>query len=200
MPIISKDRVQQFKSVAHKYFDWKTVLEESGAGPIQDLQDQLLLPCPLHPDKRPSFRVRLRHNDCHCFSCGYWGTVADIMYEMSGKSVPRYQYFEQILKRTPGMQSELGFKSLYVDAKTLDPAFEKRPRFSAVNHIGSKMPLDAFSRMVRQLGESWENLVYSLTLMQAGEELENILAQMKKSNENKEAAVQEVSLLSLLEE
>lgn len=200
---LSKDRVDRMRDVSYKYFDWNTVLRDAGITEIQDLDDQLLLKCPMHPDKRPSFRVRLREHDCHCFSCGFWGRVIDLMYELSGKHVSKSQYYEQVLKRSPGMQQELGFSSLFIDAYTLDPGFQSRRKFSPKDHIGSGMPLSVFTKRVQGLGLTWENLVYSLSLMQEGESLENIYARMAKIQEIEKAQGQErkqISLMSLVDD
>lgn len=189
------------RDISYKYFDWMTVLADAGIKDVQDLDDQLLLRCPRHADKRPSFRIRLREHDCHCFSCGYWGRVIDLMYELSGKTIPSSQYYEQILKRSPGMQQELGFNSLYIDAYSLDPGFTGRRKFSSTDHIGSGLPVSVFSKRVKALGNTWENLVYSLTLFQEGESTESILSRMRKMSENiPDNSVKEISLADLLGE
>lgn len=198
---LSQDRLDRMREISHKYFDWTTVLQDAGVKEIQDLDDQLLLKCPRHPDKRPSFRVRLHEHDCHCFSCGFWGRVLDLMYELSGKQISKAQYCEQVLKRSPGMQRELGFTSLYIDAYTLDPGFEGRRTFSTKSHIGSTMPVSVFTRKIKALGDSWENLVFSMTLLQEGEELDTIYKQMSKSAASLQTSpVQEISLQSLLDD
>lgn len=197
----SKERMDKMREISYKYFDWVTVLADAGIKEIQDLDDQLLLKCPRHPDKRPSFRIRLKEHDCHCFSCGYWGRVVDLMYELSGKTIPASQYYEQLLKRSPGMQQELGFSSLYIDAYTLDPGFNGRRKFSPQDHIGSGLPLSVFSQRVKALGNTWENLVFSLTLFQEGESPESILSRMSKiTGEAASLPVKEISLMSLLDE
>ena len=123
------------------------------------------------------------------------------MYELSGKTIPMSQYFEQVLKRTPAMQQELGFNSLFIDAFTLDPGFEGRRKFSPKDHIGATMPLSVFTKKVQSLGDTWENLVYSLTLMQEGESLEKIHSQLFHISENETVKpVEEISLMSLLDD
>lgn len=199
---LSQERMNRVREASYKYFDWKTVLAEAGVTEIQDLSDQLLLKCPMHEDWKPSFRVRLNEHDCHCFSCGFWGRVIDLMYELSGKQVSKSQFYDQVLKRTPGMQVELGFASVYLDAYTLDPALKGRRRFDPKSHIGSEMPVSVFSKKVRALGDTWENLVFSLTLMQEGESTDNIYSlQSKTASLSKETSgVTEISLMSLLDD
>lgn len=179
---LSRVRMDRVRDVSYKYFDWATVLADAGVTGVQDLDDQLLLKCPFHADKRPSFRIRLNEHDCHCFSCGFWGRIIDLMYELSGKSVNKSQFYEQILRRTPAMQHDLGFSSIFIDAYTLDPGFSSRRKFSAKNHIGSSLPLSVFTKRVRDSGDTWENLVFSLTLMQEGVELDTILAKLSPAN------------------
>lgn len=197
---LSRERLDKMRDISYKYFDWLTILQEAGVKEIQDLDDQLLLKCPRHADKRPSFRVRLHEHDCHCFSCGFWGRALDLMYELSGKQLSKAQYCEQVLKRTPAMQRELGFSSLYVDAASLDPGFAGRRKFSSKDHIGSGMPLSVLSKRVRKSGDTWENLVFSLTLLQEGESPERIYDLVRKNAhvENRGSRVSEVSLGDLL--
>lgn len=197
---LSRERLDKMRDISHKYFDWTAVLQEAGVTEIQDLDDQLLLKCPRHADKRPSFRVRLHEHDCHCFSCGFWGRVLDLMYEVSGKQLSKSQYCEQVLKRTPAMQKELGFSSLYVDATSLDPGFSGRRKFSSKDHIGSGMPLSVLGKRIRREGDTWENLVFSLTLLQEGESPEHIYTLLRKDSTSKKrnVGVKEISLGSLL--
>ena len=197
---LSVERLQRFEAISHLYFDWLTVLRDAGIKDIQDLQGQYLLKCPFHEDKRPSFRIRVHEHTYHCFSCNAYGTVADLMYKMSSQSIPKSQYYEQLLKRSPGMQRELGFSSLFIDAYTLDPGFEGRRKFSAANHIGSGMPISVLGKRVRSMGDTWENLVFSLTMLQGGETPEQIIASMKQIKDVNDSGVglNEVSLASLI--
>lgn len=197
--------MERVRELSYKYFNWAAILEDAGITGVQDLDDQLLLKCPFHADKRPSFRIRLHEHDCHCFSCGFWGRVIDLMYELSGKAVSKPQYYDQVLRRTPGMQQELGFSSIYIDVYTMDPGFTGRRRFSAKDHIGSTMPLSVLSKRVRQAGDTWENLVFSLTLLQEGMPPDSIAAKLvvsAKHDEQKhrqsENSIEKISLQDLL--
>lgn len=197
MGTFSKDRLLKFKDLSWHYFDWLTVLRDAGITEVQDLSGQYLLKCPFHPDKRPSFRIRVTEHNFHCFSCNAFGTVVDLMYRLSHTSLSESQYMEQLLKSSPGMQLELGFKSLYIDSKTLDPAFNSRRRFSATNHLGSGMPLSVFASRVKSVSNDWETLVFTLTLLQEGARMEDILAQLVRMHSVVTPSQAEVKLLSL---
>ena len=203
MGTLSKARLQSFKECSHKYFDWNIVLAEGGVKDVQELDDQLLIKCPFHEDEVPSMRIRFKEQNYHCFACNRWGTVVDLMYELSPKSSSSVAYFEMLLKATPQMQRELGFNSLFLDAYSLDPSFESRRTFSRVDSIGTQMPLSILSTRVRKMGDTWENLVYSMTMLQHGETPDNIYAQLANLPDNKERNTQQVervSLLSLLDD
>lgn len=43
--------------------------------------------CPFHTDKHPSFSVDIDRALCHCFSCGYNGTLRRIFREITGHSI-----------------------------------------------------------------------------------------------------------------
>ena len=77
MGTVSRERMQKVRELSHLYLSWQTLLNDYDIKGVQDLDTQLLLSCPLHPDKRPSFRIRLNLNDCKCFSCGFYGRVID---------------------------------------------------------------------------------------------------------------------------
>lgn len=43
--------------------------------------------CPFHTDKHPSFSVDIDRALCHCFSCGYSGTLRKLFREITGHSI-----------------------------------------------------------------------------------------------------------------
>lgn len=43
--------------------------------------------CPFHTDKHPSFSVDIDRALCHCFSCGYNGTLRKLFREITGHSI-----------------------------------------------------------------------------------------------------------------
>lgn len=43
--------------------------------------------CPFHTDKHPSFSVDIDRALCHCFSCGYNGTLRRLFREITGHSI-----------------------------------------------------------------------------------------------------------------
>lgn len=199
---LSRERMQTMEDASHLYFDWSTVLADAGITDVQDLQGQLLLKCPFHPDKRPSFRIRIAEHNYHCFSCNAFGSVIDLMWKLSGTSMGKSQYMEQVLRANPSMQQYLGFKSIFLDSKSLHEGFTGRRRFDPKAHIGSGMPMSVFTAKVKKYGRTWENLVYSLTMMQAGERLENIEAALAKQHDDTTAATkpkaETISLAALL--
>lgn len=163
------DRVQKLETAANDYLDWSTILSEAGCRDIQNLQGQLLTTCPFHPDKRPSFRVVEEAGYYHCFSCGDAGSKLKLLFKTSNTSMKKAQFYEQFLKSNVYLQRQLGFTSLFLDSKTLPAEFEKRRKFSAKDHIGSSTPISVLSRKVRNGGDTWSRLVWSLTLLQSEE-------------------------------
>ena len=43
--------------------------------------------CPFHTDKHPSFSIDIDRALCHCFSCGYNGTLRRLFREITGHSI-----------------------------------------------------------------------------------------------------------------
>lgn len=43
--------------------------------------------CPFHTDKHPSFSIDIDRALCHCFSCGYNGTLRKLFREITGHSI-----------------------------------------------------------------------------------------------------------------
>lgn len=196
---LSKERLRKFEDESHLFFDWLDVLRDAGITEIQDLQGQYLLKCPFHEDWSPSFRIRLHEHNYHCFSCNDFGTVAKLMYKLSSQTIPKVQFYERLIKCNPVIQSHLGFNSLFIDAFSLDEGFTGRRRFSAKEHIGSGMPLSVLFRSVKAQGDTWENLVYSLTMLQEGERPDTILHRIKGIKEQGSPVNSpEVSLMSLI--
>lgn len=203
---LSKERLRLFDENSWKYYDWLSVLQDNGVKEIQDLQGQYLLKCPFHEDWNPSFRIRLHEHNYHCFSCGAFGTVTQLMWKLSESTLSQAQFYEQLLKANPAFQKELGFTSLYIDARTLDPQLAGRRRFNPKSSLGMQLPIAELGRKVRGLNDSWAGLVYSLTMLQAGETTDNVWTQAQRVlGEEKERAklksrVGSVSLLSLLDD
>lgn len=182
---LAVERLHELEERAHKYYDWLQVLSDVGISDVQDLQGQYLLKCPFHEDKRPSFRIRVKEHNYHCFSCNAFGSIADLMWRLSGQSVSKAQYCEQLLKRTPALQQELGFNSLYIDSSSLDKGFLSRRKFDPKNHIGGGLQISTLASSIKAIDNSWESLVYSLTMLQQGERPDIILDTVKKSHDFK---------------
>lgn len=200
---LSIDRLKSFEAISWKYMDWLTVLSDAGITDVQDLSGQYLLKCPFHTDWSPSFRIRVQEHNYHCFSCNAFGTVSDLAWRLSGKTIKKSLFYEHILNRTPGMQTELGFTSLYIDKNTIDPAFSGRRVFDPTSHLGSTMPVTVLSDKVRKISDTWESLVFSLSMLQAEDFPENVLARVKTifgSSGKMKESVGPVNLMSLVEE
>lgn len=165
---LSVERMQAFDEISWKYYDWLTVLQDAGITEIQDLQGQYLLKCPFHVDDYPSFRIKLDEHYYHCFSCGAFGSIADLMWKLSGQSYKRSKFYDNLLRVNQHMQAALGFSSLFIDSRTLDPALKIRRTFNPTNHVGSAIPISVLATNVRKMSDTWESLVYSLSLLQDG--------------------------------
>ena len=197
MAQLIRERMQALDKSAHKYLNWEAVLGNAGIKDIQDLSGQLLCKCPFHDDWSPSFRVVLDKNFYHCFSCGDGGSILKLAYKTSGSGLSKVQYYEQFLKANRFLQADLGFDSVFLNVRasafgskdgqeTLPPA---RERFNAKGHIGGTVPLTVLAQKVRAQGDTWENLVYTLTMLQQGEQADEILYSVtERTNIAKELA------------
>ena len=202
---LSLERMQKMDDESHLYFDWLTVLSDAGIRDVQDLNGQYLLKCPYHEDEIPSFRIRVREHNYHCFACNAFGSVLDLMFKTSGTSMKKSHFYEQVLKSNPLMQKYLGFNSLFLDSKSLDEGFNTKRVFNPTNHIGSEIPVSVLSRRAKKVSDSWDSLVFSLTLLQEGETRDNVLNQLKTRfgeiiTEKTNTSSSKLSLMDLLGE
>lgn len=196
---LSEVRFKQFLQSSTKYFSWDSILQEAGIGEVSDKGDQYEIRCILHDDRRPSLRLNKVTGVYHCFSCGASGTYTKFLWELSGRSVPYSEYCEQILKSHPAMQEELRFNSLFITEKGLDPGFNQRRVFDRKAHLGSSMPITTLASQVRKVGDTWENLTFTLTLLQQGVATDGILTLVKKHNIKVQEPAEKVSLMDLLD-
>lgn len=196
---VSSERFHAFLEASIKYFNWQTILSEAGITEVSDKGDQFLIACPLHTDWSPSMRLSKNTGMYHCFSCGASGTYTKFLWELSGKATPYAQFCEQIYKAHPAMQAELKFPSLYVTEKTLDPQFNTRRVFNSNSHLGGELPITALADKVRKIGDTWENLVLSLTLLQQGVKTDSVLAALQKRTVKIDAPTQRISLMDLFD-
>lgn len=202
------ERMQAMDKVAHRYLKWENVLNDAGVSEIQDLSGQLLCACPFHEDWSPSFRVVLDKNYYHCFSCGDGGSILKLAYKTSGSGLNKSQYYEQFLKSHRFLQADLGFDSIFLGTKSSkfnndNHETEQRVRatFNARTHIGGKVPVSTLADKVRSMGDTWDNLVYSLTMLQVGQSPEEILHEImgRESIVNELKQRDEVKPLSLFD-
>lgn len=179
----SNERFQSFLKASTKYYTWDIILAEANIKDVSDKGDQYEIPCPLHEDWSPSMRLTKHNGVYHCFSCGAAGTYTKFLWELSGRGIPYAEFCEQILKANPAMQLELKFKSLFVDEKSLAPEFNQRRVFKKDAHLGQAMPITTLASKVRSLGDTWENLVVSLSLLQTGMTTDGVYEVIRKRHE-----------------
>ena len=195
---VSDERFKAFLQLSTKYYSWDIILQNAGISEVADKGDQYEIRCILHEDKRPSLRLNKITGVYHCFSCGAAGTYTKFLWELNGRNIPYANFCEQILKSNPAMANQLGFSSLFVDEKTLNPEFKKRRVFNPKAHLGSSMPITVLAQQVRAVDDTWENLVLSHVLLQQGVEPDGILAVVKKQHIEVEKPEARVSLLDLI--
>lgn len=195
---LSEERFKQFIDVSKKYFSWEQILEEAKIGRVSDKGDQYEITCPFHDDKRPSMRLTKRVGTYHCFSCGRKGTYTRFLWELNGQNGSYASFCEQVLKAHPAMQAELHFTSLFITQNTIAPEFNQRRKFKHESHLGSDMPITTLASKVRQMDDSWRNLVLSLTLLQQGTSTDSVYALMKKQSIHVEEPEEQFSLSDLI--
>lgn len=108
---------------------------------ITDASHDIMVSCPIHGvDRNPSFGIDLDKGVCHCFSCGYSGSIENLYKTLTGQNLskalglssdPFSSYARQPLKFSfydKLDKSELLLKSVYVnfDAKKLIPYFRNK--------------------------------------------------------------------------
>ena len=196
---LSTTRFQTFIEVSLKHFNWEDIMRDAGITNAAVKGDQYEITCPFHADNRPSCRLTKSTGQYHCFSCERKGTYTRFLWELNGKATSYSQFCEQLLKSRPDIQSDCGFKSLMVSEKNLDPAFAKRRTFNPATSLGTGMTITTLHQKVRGLGDSWENMVTSLTLLQHGVAPASVFASMKKQHIDVKVPTERVGLLDLLD-
>lgn len=48
---------------------------------------EIMISCPFHKDKTPSLGVDVENGRCHCFSCGFAGSIESLYREVTGQSL-----------------------------------------------------------------------------------------------------------------
>ena len=195
---ISSVRFETFIQVSLKYFTWEGILQDANITNVSDKGTQFEITCPFHEDKRPSCRLNKVTGQYHCFSCGRKGTYTRFLWELNGKTQNYALYCEQVLRARPDIQKSCGFSTIVMSEKSLDPAFEKRRIFTPGVSLGSGMTITTLHQRVKSMGDSWENMVTSMTLLQHGLSAESVYATMKKQNIAIKAPTEQVGLMDLL--
>lgn len=193
---LSIERLNAFIEESRNYYSWDIIMQNNDIDTGSDKGDQYEITCPFHEDKRPSLRLNKKLGVYHCFSCGRKGTYTRFLWELSGKTVPYSVYCEQILKSYPNMQRDLGFSSLFITESTIDSEFNKRRTFNPNEGI-TAMPYTVLSNKVRRIGDTWENLVLSLSLLQAGVKPEGVYSLINKSSLNINKTEERISLMDI---
>lgn len=170
---VSEERVKALLKIAPSYFSWeKAILDNGGKDCSKISEDQLEMTCFFHEDKRPSFRINKRLNVYHCFSCGRSGSIIKFMYELSGLSCGFYRYCDILLKSNPHITDALGFSTVFVDSKSLDPAFNQRLTFSVDQLDAGDISVTSLYKFLDssglESGDRWKRLAMSMSLIQQG--------------------------------
>lgn len=207
MSVFSTDRMNSFISEASDYFDWLTVLREHGITEWKETATGWQLTCPFHDDRRPSFLINRDMGTYHCFSCGRKGTITRLMYELTETDSGYGAYCEKLLRSTKYLQDKLGFNTLFVDGKSLNPAFLKRRTFSAKSHLAQHMPLTVLQQRVSSScaaggdRDRWNAMVFTFSLLQDGTSTDDVWAMYRKElapSKTQEGGSEEISLASLV--
>lgn len=197
---MSTTRFQIFIETSIKFYTWDTILEEAGIVNVADKGEQYEITCPFHEDKRPSCRLTKATGQYHCFSCERHGTYTRFLWELQGQPTTYSRFCEQILRSRPDIQSACGFNTLFITEKTLDPAFEQRRVFTSALATSAGMSLTTLHSRIKSMGDNWENMVASLTLLQQGVSPEGVFATMKKREIKVAVPVERVGLADLFDE
>ena len=195
---LSEVRFQEFLQESTKYFTWESILQNAGITEVADKGEQFEIRCILHEDKRPSLRLTKHNGVYHCFSCGAKGTYTKFLWELGGRTGSYSEFCEQVLKAHPAMQEALKFNSLFITEKALAPEFNQRRVFNRESHVGSAMPITTLASKVRKLGDDWDTLVLSLTLLQQGIATDGVLTLVQKQHVEVETPREKVSLMDIL--
>lgn len=78
--------------------------------------NSLLIACPFHEDKNPSFSLNTYEDIFRCFSCGAHGRFLNFIhyyYVNKGEKLTIYDVADKLLKRDAIMKETLGFNSIY---------------------------------------------------------------------------------------
>ena len=76
----------------------------------------VMLECPFHDDRNPSFSLDSRNDLFRCFSCGAHGRFINFLqayYKSQGIELNIYEVAERLLKRDKLMQDTLGFSTIF---------------------------------------------------------------------------------------
>ena len=195
---LSTTRFEIFIQQSVKFFNWDDIMAEAHITQFSDKGDQYEITCPFHEDKRPSCRLNKVTGQYHCFSCGRKGTYARFLFELNGASGTYSRFCDRILRARPDIQQACGFASLFVNEKTLDPAFEKRRVFKPGTGLGTGMTITTLHSKVKSMGDTWEMMGASLTLLQQGVSPESVNATLKKQQVEVKAPTEQVGLMDLL--
>ena len=76
------------------------LLHAAGIYVKKDRGDTLITLCPFHADKHPSMRISISKNVYNCFVCKEGGTLASMIYSLTGKGIRHYlpEVYEQTTK------------------------------------------------------------------------------------------------------
>lgn len=176
---VSIERRKLVEDAAPRFFSWTDALDSYKISYIKKSTDDISLCCFLHEDADPSMNISLKLNKFHCFSCGASGSIIRFMHLLSGEQVDYNTFCDQLLKTNPYLKSTLTFDSIFITADSLDPAFLERSKFSSDSAADKSLTIDKVYRLVTKAGGTWENLAFSMSLLQAGFTPEEMLKQLE---------------------
>lgn len=109
---------------------------------INESTHNLMISCPIHGvDKNPSFGINLDKGICHCFSCGYSGSIENLYRTLTGQSLlktlginsdPFSSYavssYSKPLRFSFYEDEDFSLKNVYInyDSKKLIPYFRNK--------------------------------------------------------------------------
>lgn len=140
----------------------------------------LLIECPFHDDKNPSFSLNTYEDIFRCFSCGAQGRFLNFIhyyYLNQGEKVTIYDIAERLLKKDAIMRESLGFKSIYkVTAPKpdeIDLSEFKRPPGFKFNQMNVPISYKIIAKRLKNA--SIDDKINFINKMQHGESAEEII-------------------------
>lgn len=132
---------------------------------------ELLIGCPFHADKTPSFGFSEHKRSFHCFSCDRSGKYLDLllMYarEIEGRDITYYQLLNEMLTADPDLRQRVGETSVFVQERPQDTFTGAQYRkFKIQRALPKTYPELATSILRKKLPE--QDVILAMLQMQSG--------------------------------